>query len=323
MSALVERDDLARRASTAAHLDHALARLGAVRAGIHAQRAADAAGNAVVEGEAVEAGLAARRRRAPCPAPPRRRGSAGLRRRLDAAEARGREPDHDARRRRRRGSGGWSRGRSPSPARRSAALGRKSARSSSSAGWKRSCAGPPTRNQVMSFSERCGSRWPRMAVPREAGEQVESWAAPRHGVIRVVHRGCASRRVRQPRLRRPPPIRPAALPRRQRRQFARQRIGPLRDVAGAEEDDVVARPRELARSSAASCSGAGSGTHVAMTARARGRATSSSRSTPSIGASPAAIDVGDDHRVGVVEAARRNRRRGRAGAYSGAAARSR
>ena len=49
-----------------AHLDDALARLDAIGAGIHPQRAADAAGNAVVEVEAADAGLERQRRRRAC-----------------------------------------------------------------------------------------------------------------------------------------------------------------------------------------------------------------------------------------------------------------
>ena len=78
-----------------AQLDHAVARLGAVAARVHVERAADAAGNAAIEREPVDAGL-------------RRRGrdlDVGQRRAdadpvaiedLDLAKAFGREPDHDA-----------------------------------------------------------------------------------------------------------------------------------------------------------------------------------------------------------------------------------
>ena len=48
------------------HLDDALARLDAVGAGIHPERAADAAGNAVIEMEAADAGLERQRRRRAC-----------------------------------------------------------------------------------------------------------------------------------------------------------------------------------------------------------------------------------------------------------------
>ena len=71
----------------------------------------------------------------------------------------------------------------------------------------------------------------------------------------------------------------------QRLQFARQRIGPLRDVAGAEADHDVAGLRH-AFTIAASCSGSSS----AITwrwPRARRPCTSASRSVPAIGASPA------------------------------------
>ena len=44
------------------HLDDAFARLDAVGAGIHAQRAADGAGNAVIEMKAADAGLERQRR---------------------------------------------------------------------------------------------------------------------------------------------------------------------------------------------------------------------------------------------------------------------
>ena len=90
------------RAIDAARLDEHVRRLAAIGAGIHAQRAADRAGNAAEEGEPVEAGLGGRARHLHVGHGRRRRGRA-CRLDRDCAEALAAEPDDDARRRRRRG----------------------------------------------------------------------------------------------------------------------------------------------------------------------------------------------------------------------------
>ena len=83
-------------------------------------------------------------------------------------------------------------------------------------------------------------------------------------------------------------------------QFARQRIGPLRDRAGAEADDIVAGLGQAATRPASS-SGPSSGIDLAMAVRAQ-----PSHQRVAVGAVDrrfaGRIDVRDDHRVGVVEA---------------------
>ena len=103
-------EDVALAAPVDRHdLDDALARLDAVGAGIHPERAADAAGDAVVEGEAADARLQRVRRDALVGE--RRADAEAVALDLALAEAARREPHDDARARRRRGRGGWSRGR--------------------------------------------------------------------------------------------------------------------------------------------------------------------------------------------------------------------
>src|SRR5215210_7713758 len=84
---------------------------------------------------------------------------------------------------------------------------RKYARSSASAGVNSTCAAPPTRNQVSGAIS-----WLAASRPRRSGI-----AAFRSGVMSGKSTALA-----------------------QRLQLARQRVGPLGDVAGAEADDVVA-----------------------------------------------------------------------------------
>ena len=127
-------------------LDQPLARLDAVGAGVHAERAADRAGDAVEEGEAAEPLL--QREGGEALVGQRRAGAdavARLAHRL--AEALGRQADDDA------GDAAVA----DEEVRADAddgdrhcriELRRNSARSSASAGWNRSSAGPPTRNQV-------------------------------------------------------------------------------------------------------------------------------------------------------------------------------
>ena len=69
-------------------------------------------------------------------------------------------------------------------------------------------------------------------------------------------------------------------------QFARQRIGPLRDRAGAEADHVIARPRQRPRPRRRDRSRTVERDHLAMAARAQA-GDQRSRSAPAIGASPA------------------------------------
>src|SRR5262249_59983757 len=85
------------------------------------------------------------------------------------------------------------------------------ARSSSSDGVNSTCAGPPTRNQVSGA---------RLALAR---------SRPRNCGIAALRSGVISENA-------------ATLS--QCLQFAGQRIGPLRDAAGAETDDQVAAGRE-------------------------------------------------------------------------------
>ena len=87
---------------------------------------------------------------------------------------------------------------------------RKAARSSSSAGWNSASARPPARNQVILSISAFG-----VMPPAHAAQPSPSVVEQRLAI--VLHAVC-----------------------RQRRQFLRQRIGPLGDVAGAEEHDEVA-----------------------------------------------------------------------------------
>src|SRR5947209_7896818 len=102
---------------------------------------------------------------------------------------------------------------------------RKSARSASSSGMNRTCAGPPTRNQVSSASD-----WFAIKRPRSVGMRPLS-SATRSGDIMATR----AQRAYWPRSSRHRP---------QRGELARQRIGPLGDVAGAETHDDVAGLRQ-------------------------------------------------------------------------------
>ena len=84
-------------------------------------------------------------------------------------------------------------------------------------------------------------------------------------------------------------------------QFARQRIGPLRDGAGAEADDDSRRASRCPCTMPASSLRAVERDHVAVAARAQRL-----HQIIAVGAFDrrfaGRIDIGDDHRVGVVEA---------------------
>src|SRR5215467_10666692 len=83
----------------------------------------------------------------------------------------------------------------------------------------RTCAGPPTRNQVSSASD-----WLASSRPRSSGIFDFKSGAISTKVIASCRSGSRHRA--------------------ERGELARQGIGPLRDVAGAEADDDVARLRQ-------------------------------------------------------------------------------
>ena len=96
---------------------------------------------------------------------------------------------------------------------------RKNARSASSAGWKNSCAGPPTRNQVISLSGWLGISRPRTSEIQ--GAKLGMQVGPESGLGVSDHGSSGSLPISAP-------------------SSAGQRGGPLRDVAGAEADHIVA-----------------------------------------------------------------------------------
>src|SRR5262245_58174010 len=152
---------------------------------------------------------------------------------------------------------------------------RKYARSDSSSGMNNTCAGPPTRNHVSGAS---GSF--AMSRPRSAG-------------ILAFRSGMMSGKLIRPR---------SSRHRAERRKLARQRVGPLRDVAGAEAHHDVARLREPlddARQVLRSVER----DHLAVAVRAQALHQSVAIGTRD-GRLARRINVGDDHRVGVVEAGR-------------------
>ena len=134
-------------------LDEPLARLDAIRPGVHAKRAADGAGNAVKEGKTAEA-LFERKRGKPLVGQ-RRTGADAV-----AAGSRTACPKPFADKRTVDPSMPPSRTRrfEPTPMTVTGTAGsrcvRNAARSSASAGWNRSSAGPPTRNHVNGASAR-------------------------------------------------------------------------------------------------------------------------------------------------------------------------
>src|SRR5499427_7698064 len=160
---------------------------------------------------------------------------------------------------------------------------RKSARSASSSGMYRTCAGPPTRNQVSSASD-----WFAIKRPRSAGMRALS-SATRSGKIMAM----LARRGSWPGSSRHRP---------QRGELARQRIGPLGDVAGAETHDNVAglrqpldHPRKVLRTverNYLSVPVRAQTLHQGIAVGTRDRRLARR------------IDVRDDHGVGVVEAGR-------------------
>ena len=184
------------------------------------------------------------------------------------------KPDHHARGCRRRAPAGWSRRRSPSPECRPACARENRARSSASAGRNSTSAGPPTRNQVSGADRRI-----RRSAGRapSAGDRQQCALPHAHAAIM---RPLRSRRGRA----------------------RRQRVGPVGDRAGAEADDDVAGPGQIAQHRARDRCGLGQ-RHARCGGRARsGRRPAHRGRCPWIGASPAGVDIGDQHRVGVVEA---------------------
>src|ERR1700676_1290729 len=91
-----------------------------------------------------------------------------------------------------------------------------------------------------------------------------------------------------------------AIPSPQRLQFARQRVGPLRDVAGAEADDEIAAAGDAVHHAGKRC-GIWQRNHLAMAVR-----TQAQHKMVAIDALyrrlAGRIDLGDDDGVGVVEA---------------------
>ena len=156
MSALRHDRDIP-RAVDAARLDQHVLGLAPIGAAVHAQRAADRARNAAQEREARDAGFLRDAARPSRPAPPRRR----------ARAARSR-----SRCRRSRGRAGSPRPATPPsrtirfeprPITVTGIVGREMRRGNrrdrlSSSGMNRTCAGPPTRNQVSSASDWFGEQ---------------------------------------------------------------------------------------------------------------------------------------------------------------------
>src|SRR5262249_44230270 len=160
---------------------------------------------------------------------------------------------------------------------------RKSARSASSSGMNRTCAGPPTRNQVSSASD-----WFAISRPRSAGMRALR-SATRSGNIMATQARRAS-------------YRGSSRHRPQRGELARQRVGPLRDVAGAEAHDDVAglrQPLDHARKVLRAVEG----DDLSVPVRAQAL-----HQRIAIGARDRrlarGVNMRDDHGVGVVEAGR-------------------
>src|SRR6476659_7263718 len=166
---------------------------------------------------------------------------------------------------------------------------RKSARSASSSGMNNTCAGPPTRNQVSSASD-----WFGMSRPRRLGMRAFR-SGTRSGKVMAMH---APNRARRPlcRSRRPSCYGP------ERGEFARQRIGPLRAVAGAAAHHDVAglcQPLDHARKVLRAVER----NDLSMTVR-----TQPLHQRVAVGAGnrrfAGRVDVRHDHGVGIVETGR-------------------
>src|SRR6516164_9965688 len=160
---------------------------------------------------------------------------------------------------------------------------RKSARPASSSGMNRTCAGPPTRNQVSSASD-----WFAISRPRSADMRALR-SAMRSGKIMAMQ----ARRASWPGSSRHRP---------QCGELARQRIGPLGDVAGAEtHDDVVGlrQPLDHARKVLRAIEGNDLSVPVRAQTLHQGIAVGTGDRRLA-----RRIDVRDDHGVGVIEAGR-------------------
>src|SRR5258707_5435438 len=160
---------------------------------------------------------------------------------------------------------------------------RKSAGPASSSGMNRTCAGPPTRNQVSSASD-----WFAINRPRSVGMRALR-SATRSGKIMAM----LARRGSWPGSSRHRP---------QRGELARQRIGPLGDVAGAETHDDVAglcQPFDHARKVLRAVERNDLSLPVRAQTLHQGIAVSTLDRRLA-----GRIDVRDDHGVGVVEAGR-------------------
>src|SRR5215470_9673487 len=165
---------------------------------------------------------------------------------------------------------------------------RKHDKSCSSSGTNRSCAGPPTRNHVNSASGWLGTSRPRNC----------DICALRAGKIsgKVIHlstyKVCASSPTRR--------STDTSRRRAERRQFARQGVSPLRNVACPEADHVVARACNVLYQTR-KLLGAVEPQHMAMPPRPdAGHEAVTVRARD--GGFAGRIDGGHDHAVGIVEA---------------------
>src|SRR5215208_7067989 len=164
---------------------------------------------------------------------------------------------------------------------------RKYARSSSSSGMNKTCAGPPTRNQVSGASGSFGSSRPRSLDSFCLRSKTMSGKLMRQ-TCHIVRAGLFAA------------INPHSSHLVQRRQLTWQRISPLRDVAGAEEHDNVAGKSHPA-DKACKLLRPVERDDLPMAARAQAL-----HQRVAIGARDRRlarrIDLRDDHRVGVIEA---------------------
>src|SRR5262252_8125756 len=164
-------------------------------------------------------------------------------------------------------------------------------RSCSSSGMNNTCAGPPTRNHVSSAN--C---WLAMSRPRRSGRR-ERRSGRMSGNTTVWFISKDVNFSRAPRLHPP-----SAWSRRrtQRRQLARQRVGPLGDAAGAEAGDVVAGAGDVLHQ-AGELLRAVEPKHMAMPARPNAGDQAVAVGTRN-GGLAGRIDMGNDDAVGVVKA---------------------